>query len=94
MPLTSIQCWHVHCEECWLRTLVRWHETEWVGRVSGTAQGFTFVIAPACGRRGTAASQEFNPQVECVVCTLILGLFSSPLHTLTACALLPTPSRH
>uniref|UniRef100_M3YQ24 Ring finger protein 220 n=1 Tax=Mustela putorius furo TaxID=9669 RepID=M3YQ24_MUSPF len=25
MPLTSIQCWHVHCEECWLRTLVRWH---------------------------------------------------------------------
>ncbi|XP_015340588.2 E3 ubiquitin-protein ligase RNF220 [Marmota marmota marmota] len=21
MPLTSIQCWHVHCEECWLRTL-------------------------------------------------------------------------
>ncbi|XP_017558182.1 E3 ubiquitin-protein ligase RNF220a isoform X6 [Pygocentrus nattereri] len=20
-PLTSIQCWHVHCEECWLRTL-------------------------------------------------------------------------
>lgn len=25
MPLTSIQCWHVHCEECWLRTLVRAH---------------------------------------------------------------------
>lgn len=23
MPLTSIPCWHVHCEECWLRTLVR-----------------------------------------------------------------------
>ncbi len=23
VPLTSIQCWHVHCEECWLRTLVR-----------------------------------------------------------------------
>lgn len=22
-PLTSIQCWHVHCEECWLRTLVK-----------------------------------------------------------------------
>ncbi|KAK7136047.1 hypothetical protein R3I94_014644 [Phoxinus phoxinus] len=21
VPLTSIQCWHVHCEECWLRTL-------------------------------------------------------------------------
>ncbi|XP_028857003.1 E3 ubiquitin-protein ligase RNF220 isoform X2 [Denticeps clupeoides] len=21
IPLTSIQCWHVHCEECWLRTL-------------------------------------------------------------------------
>ena len=21
-PLTSVQCWHVHCEECWLRTLV------------------------------------------------------------------------
>uniref|UniRef100_UPI00358E6DF6 E3 ubiquitin-protein ligase RNF220-like isoform X2 n=1 Tax=Myxine glutinosa TaxID=7769 RepID=UPI00358E6DF6 len=20
-PLTSIQCWHVHCEECWMRTL-------------------------------------------------------------------------
>uniref|UniRef100_A0AAY5KHA0 E3 ubiquitin-protein ligase RNF220 n=1 Tax=Esox lucius TaxID=8010 RepID=A0AAY5KHA0_ESOLU len=20
-PLTSIQCWHVHCEECWLRSL-------------------------------------------------------------------------
>ncbi|KAK6314447.1 hypothetical protein J4Q44_G00159060 [Coregonus suidteri] len=20
-PLASIQCWHVHCEECWLRTL-------------------------------------------------------------------------
>lgn len=20
-PVTSIQCWHVHCEECWLRTL-------------------------------------------------------------------------
>lgn len=24
VPLTSIQCWHVHCEECWLHTLVRW----------------------------------------------------------------------
>uniref|UniRef100_A0A7M4FMS0 Ring finger protein 220 n=1 Tax=Crocodylus porosus TaxID=8502 RepID=A0A7M4FMS0_CROPO len=23
MPLTSIQCWHVHCEECWLRTLAQ-----------------------------------------------------------------------
>ena len=22
-PLASISCWHVHCEECWLRTLVR-----------------------------------------------------------------------
>uniref|UniRef100_UPI00358FFA51 E3 ubiquitin-protein ligase Rnf220-like isoform X3 n=1 Tax=Myxine glutinosa TaxID=7769 RepID=UPI00358FFA51 len=21
LPLTSIQCWHVHCEECWMRTL-------------------------------------------------------------------------
>ncbi|XP_030640236.1 E3 ubiquitin-protein ligase RNF220 [Chanos chanos] len=21
IPLTSIVCWHVHCEECWLRTL-------------------------------------------------------------------------
>uniref|UniRef100_A0AAY4EWX7 RING-type domain-containing protein n=1 Tax=Denticeps clupeoides TaxID=299321 RepID=A0AAY4EWX7_9TELE len=21
MPLTFIQCWHVHCEECWLWTL-------------------------------------------------------------------------
>ncbi|XP_059847946.1 E3 ubiquitin-protein ligase Rnf220-like isoform X1 [Hypanus sabinus] len=21
VPLTSIQCWHIHCEECWLRTL-------------------------------------------------------------------------
>ena len=21
-PLASISCWHVHCEECWLRTLV------------------------------------------------------------------------
>ncbi|XP_048757551.1 E3 ubiquitin-protein ligase Rnf220-like isoform X1 [Ostrea edulis] len=20
-PLTSIQCWHVHCEDCWLKTL-------------------------------------------------------------------------
>jgi len=20
-PLASISCWHVHCEECWLRTL-------------------------------------------------------------------------
>ena len=20
-PLVSVQCWHVHCEECWLRTL-------------------------------------------------------------------------
>ncbi|KAK3086533.1 hypothetical protein FSP39_019844 [Pinctada imbricata] len=20
-PLTSIQCWHVHCEECWMKTL-------------------------------------------------------------------------
>ncbi|XP_078514296.1 E3 ubiquitin-protein ligase RNF220-like [Lissotriton helveticus] len=20
-PLTSIQCWHIHCEQCWLRTL-------------------------------------------------------------------------
>ncbi|KAJ8306520.1 hypothetical protein KUTeg_017065 [Tegillarca granosa] len=20
-PLTSIQCWHVHCEQCWLKTL-------------------------------------------------------------------------
>uniref|UniRef100_A0A8D0TGC6 E3 ubiquitin-protein ligase RNF220 middle domain-containing protein n=1 Tax=Sus scrofa TaxID=9823 RepID=A0A8D0TGC6_PIG len=29
MPLTSIQCWHVHCEECWLRTLVKTLEPEW-----------------------------------------------------------------
>ncbi|RDD45599.1 E3 ubiquitin-protein ligase RNF220 [Trichoplax sp. H2] len=21
IPLTSINCWHVHCEECWMRTL-------------------------------------------------------------------------
>ncbi|GAB1600144.1 E3 ubiquitin-protein ligase Rnf220 isoform X1 [Argonauta hians] len=21
VPLTSVQCWHVHCEQCWLRTL-------------------------------------------------------------------------
>ena len=21
-PLVSVQCWHVHCEECWLNTLV------------------------------------------------------------------------
>ncbi|XP_078285509.1 E3 ubiquitin-protein ligase RNF220-like [Rhinoraja longicauda] len=21
VPLASIQCWHIHCEECWLRTL-------------------------------------------------------------------------
>uniref|UniRef100_A0A8C3HKA5 RING-type domain-containing protein n=1 Tax=Chrysemys picta bellii TaxID=8478 RepID=A0A8C3HKA5_CHRPI len=21
VPLTSIQCWHIHCERCWLRTL-------------------------------------------------------------------------
>ncbi|XP_030051119.1 E3 ubiquitin-protein ligase RNF220 isoform X2 [Microcaecilia unicolor] len=21
VPLTSIQCWHIHCEQCWLRTL-------------------------------------------------------------------------
>ena len=21
VPLTSINCWHVHCEECWMRTL-------------------------------------------------------------------------
>ena len=21
-PAASVQCWHVHCEECWLRTLV------------------------------------------------------------------------
>lgn len=27
-PLTSIQCWHVHCEECWLRTLVK-HQICW-----------------------------------------------------------------
>jgi hypothetical protein len=20
-PLASINCWHVHCEECWLKTL-------------------------------------------------------------------------
>ncbi|XP_067846219.1 E3 ubiquitin-protein ligase RNF220a isoform X1 [Heptranchias perlo] len=26
MPLTSIQCWHVHCEECWLRTLIAWQQ--------------------------------------------------------------------
>ena len=24
-PLASISCWHVHCEECWLRTLVSYH---------------------------------------------------------------------
>lgn len=36
MPLTSIQCWHVHCEECWLRTLVRWHG-EW-----GMGNGWLF----------------------------------------------------
>lgn len=22
VPLVSVSCWHVHCEECWLRTLV------------------------------------------------------------------------
>nr|XP_025036270.1 E3 ubiquitin-protein ligase RNF220 isoform X4 [Pelodiscus sinensis] len=34
MPLTSIQCWHVHCEECWLRTLVRHLATSsWVPRL-------------------------------------------------------------
>lgn len=21
VPLTSVQCWHVHCEQCWLKTL-------------------------------------------------------------------------
>ena len=26
-PLASISCWHVHCEECWLRTLVSFIET-------------------------------------------------------------------
>ena len=24
-PLASISCWHVHCEECWLRTLVSYY---------------------------------------------------------------------
>ena len=24
-PLASISCWHVHCEECWLRTLVSFY---------------------------------------------------------------------
>ncbi|KAJ4937420.1 hypothetical protein JOQ06_001979, partial [Pogonophryne albipinna] len=34
MPLTSIQCWHVHCEECWLRTLsaVSFERNELTGR--------------------------------------------------------------
>lgn len=90
MPLTSIQCWHVHCEECWLRTLVRWHETVWAA-VSGTVQMFTFVIAPAWGRQGTARSQEFTAQVNYVVCTLILGLPNSPLHAFGACAPPPFP---
>lgn len=90
MPLTSIQCWHVHCEECWLRTLVRRLETEErVGRVRGTGQMFTSMIAPAWGRQGGAWSQELTPKCR----TLTLGLFSSPLQALTACSLLPTPSR-
>ena len=21
-PVTSVQCWHVHCEKCWLEALV------------------------------------------------------------------------
>lgn len=60
--------------------------------VSGTVQMFTFVIAPAWGGKEQPEVRN-SPQVEYVVCTLLLGLFSSPLHTLTARALLPIPSR-
>lgn len=49
MPLTSIQCWHVHCEECWLRTLVKWSGGwEWVA-FWVTAQMSMLMLEPAWG---------------------------------------------
>ena len=55
MPLTSIQCWHVHCEECWLRTLVKWHGgREWVA-IWGTAQMSMLMLAPASGEEERGA---------------------------------------
>lgn len=49
MPLTSIQCWHVHCEECWLRTLVKWSGGwEWVAFWI-TAQMSVLMLEPAWG---------------------------------------------
>lgn len=45
------------------------------------------------GEARNSLKSGIHPQVECVVCTLIEGLFSSTLHALTAGALLPTPVR-
>jgi len=37
-PLASISCWHVHCEECWLRTLVSYHRNVYTPLYSSFAR--------------------------------------------------------
>uniref|UniRef100_A0A8D1NY05 E3 ubiquitin-protein ligase RNF220 middle domain-containing protein n=1 Tax=Sus scrofa TaxID=9823 RepID=A0A8D1NY05_PIG len=73
MPLTSIQCWHVHCEECWLRTLVKWHGgREWVA-VWGPVPMSVRRLQPAWGEakgRGTRSvehsrKQDIRPPSHC-----------------------------
>ncbi|XP_069794939.1 E3 ubiquitin-protein ligase RNF220a isoform X3 [Narcine bancroftii] len=51
MPLTSIQCWHVHCEECWLRTLIAWQQRyqQWNYRLGQC--GTTAVLYSAMGAK-------------------------------------------
>ncbi|XP_072430508.1 E3 ubiquitin-protein ligase RNF220a isoform X2 [Chiloscyllium punctatum] len=54
MPLTSIQCWHVHCEECWLRTLIAWqqrHKTWLWNCRRGNVAPELFHTVPPCGNK-------------------------------------------
>ncbi|KTG42655.1 hypothetical protein cypCar_00029340 [Cyprinus carpio] len=68
MPLTSIQCWHVHCEECWLRTLSK-HYT------SGYTDSL-FKSLGSVGCRGPALTDR-GPAVRGG--ELLMGLSMQPL---------------
>lgn len=73
MPLTSIQCWHVHCEECWLRTLVKWHGGRERVAVWGPVPMSVRRLQPAWGEaegRGTRSvehsrKQDIRPPSHC-----------------------------
>lgn len=62
MPLTSIQCWHVHCEECWLRTLVRGVLGGRGLAVGGAAQMFMVMFEPAWDGIGQGAPEREESQ--------------------------------